>query len=242
MGLPLYLAMNAAEIAASTQLPPTAWMSCHFSPCSHGLTNLPLWLPEGTLVILDDAFPCQGHEASLAAAQLADLVSRFGCGGVALDFQRPAEKEISAIVSDLLQASPCPMAVSDLYAAHFQCPVFLRPGPLWEPLDKHLNAWQGREIWLDASLCQQQVVVTGKGSFPGPVLAWDGIRDGFYDETLRCHYRTQMTRDAITFTFFDTPESMARKLELAQTLGVSQAIGLWRELKSCGTQKPLTFR
>lgn len=230
MGLPLYLAMNAAEIAASTQLPPMAWMSCHFSPCSHGLTNLPLWLPEGSLVILDDALPCQDHSADLMAEQLADIVSRFRCEGVILDFQQPDESEIPAMISALLQAVPCPVAVSDLYASHFPCPVFLRPGPLWEPLEEHLKAWQGREIWLDASLCRQQVVVTGSGPLPGPILAWDGITGGFYDETLQCHYRTEMTRDAVTFTFFDTPETMAKKLELAQTPGVSRAIGLWREL------------
>lgn len=230
MGFPLYLAMNAAEIAASSQLPPMAWMSCHFSPCSQALTNLPLWLPKGALVMVDDSIPCRSLEAAPIAAQLSELIARFGCGGVILDFQKPGQEEIAAIIPSLLQAIPCPVAVSDLYAPRFQCPVFLRPGPLWEPLETHLEAWKGREIWLDACLCRQQVAITGSGPVPGPVLAWDGIRGGFFDEALRCHYRTEVGPDAVTFTFFDTPETMAGKLEAAHALGVSRAIGLWREV------------
>ena len=230
MGLPLYLAMNAAEIATTVKIPPMAWISCHFSPCSDMLTNLPLWLPEGSLIIVDDRFPCKGHSGHAIARQLSDTVNRFCCGGVILDFQGPENEETVSIASILLQALPCPMAVSDLYAPPFQCPVFLRPGPLWEPLEEHLKPWRDREIWLDASLCQQQVVVTASGVDPGPILAWDRISDGFYDETLRCHYRTEVTREAVTFTFFDTPESMVKKLDLAQQFSVSRAVGLWSEM------------
>ena len=237
MGLPLYLAMNAAEIAASVKFPPLAWISCHFSPCSEGITNLPLWLPEGSLILLDDRFPCKGHNAHVIARQLSDIVSRFHCGGVILDFQEPNNEEISRLVHALLQAPFCPVAVSDLYAAPFQSAVFLSPGLLGEPLEEHLKPWQGREVWLDVSLCQQQVSITSEGAAPGPVLPWDGNTDGFYDDSLRCHYRTEVAQDAVTFTLFDTAESLERKLNLAAELGVSRAVGLYQELGTFLTGK-----
>ena len=228
MGLPFYLAMNAAEIATTVKIPPMAWMSCHFSPCSDMLTNLPRWLPEGSLIIVDDRFPCQGPSGHAIARQLSNTVSRFCCGGVILDFQGPENEETASIASVLLQALPCPVAVSDLYAASFQSAVFLSPGPLWEPPAEHWKAWPGREVWLDASLCQQQVSVTPEGPLPGPILPWDGDGDGFYDDRLRCHYRTIVEENSICFTFFNRPESMAKKLELAADLGISRAIGLWQ--------------
>ena len=232
MGLPFYLAMNAAEIAASVKLPPMAWMSCHFSPCSEGLTNLPLWLPEGSLIIVDDRFPCGGHRGHAVAEELSDTVRRFHCAGIILDFQQPDSGELRKLVPLLLEALPCPVAVSDLYAPPHRCAVFLSPGPLWEAPGDHWRTWSDREIWLDASLCLQKVSVTPDGLVPGAILPWDGNGDGFFDEALCCQYRTHAETDSIHFTFFDTPETMAKKLDLAQQFGATRAVGLWREMRT----------
>ena len=46
MAIRPFLAMTAAEIRGTETLPPkTAWMACHFSPYSTGLSNLPKDLP-----------------------------------------------------------------------------------------------------------------------------------------------------------------------------------------------------
>lgn len=232
MGLPLYLAMNAAEIANSTTLPPMAWMACHFSPCSDGLTNLPLWLPEGALVILDDLIPCGSHRPDLVADQLRGIITAFGCNGVILDFQRPESSKNSAMAAFLLQALPWPVAVSDLYAPSSRCPVFLRPGPLWEPLEAHLIPWNGREIWLEVALCQQNVTVTPNGTDFSRCIPCERLSGGFYDERLCCNYITALEDGRIQFTLFDTEETLVKKLDRAHSLGISRAVGLYQELGS----------
>ena len=231
MVLPLYLALTAAEIseACSTTFP-WAYMACHFSPYTEGISNIPDRLPESSLLILNDRLPCQGHSASLVARQLADVVAQHSCESVLLDFQRPREPESEAIVSSILQALSCPVAVTEQFAENRNCPVFLSPAPLYLTLTEYLAPWQGREIWLEAALCQEEVTVTKEAMIYNPIFPTTQLRGGIYDEDLRCNYHTQISENSVRFTLFDTPESLNQKLELAAQLGVSRAVGLWQEL------------
>ena len=54
IGIRLNLAMTAAELGAAPLPSHPAWMACHFSPYSTGLTNLPPKLPQDSLLILND--------------------------------------------------------------------------------------------------------------------------------------------------------------------------------------------
>ena len=231
MVLPLYLALTAADFSV---LPspsfPCAYMACHFSPYSEGLSGIPESLPKKAMLILNDRMACAGHSPDLAAGQLADAVSRLSCESVLLDFQRPPEPESLALVKTIIKKLPCPAAVTEGFAEPFDCPVFLSPAPLHIPLDQHMAPWSNREIWLEAALCQEEVLITGKGMACNPIFPTEQLEGGFYDEALRCCYRTQITGESINFTLFDTPESLEKKLELATELGVSRAVGLWQEL------------
>ena len=63
MAIPQYLAMTAAEMAGTAPLPRyMAWMACHFSPYSTGLTNRPAKLRQGSLLILNDRTPIHCHD------------------------------------------------------------------------------------------------------------------------------------------------------------------------------------
>lgn len=231
MVLPLYLAMTASEMGGTDVLPQRcAWMACQFSPYSQGLTNIPDQLPKDSILILNDRMPCQGHSPDLVAQQLCDAVTRFGCQKVLLDFQQPPNSENTAIASHLIDALPCPVGISEAYAADLSCPVFLSPAPLHTPLSQHLMPWKHREIWLEAALCQETVSVTSSGSVFTAQFPPDGLDDGFWDEPLCCRYRTQILEDEVRFTLYDTPESLKKKLELAKALGVSMAVGLYQEL------------
>lgn len=231
MALPLYLAMTALEMSSIAEIPQySAWMACHFSPSSQGLTNLPAALPEGAVLILDDRLPCQGHSPDLAAGQLREAVERLGCKEVLLDFQRPPEAESLAIVKAILAALPCPAAVSEGYARELSCPVFLPPCPLHASLEEFLAPWSEREVWLEAALCQEDVIVQPEGITYVPQFPPAYLGDGFYDEALCCHYRTTVNESEVRFTLFDTRESLTRKLEKARSLGVSKAVGLYQEL------------
>ena len=89
MAIAPFLAMTAAEMHSCASLPEkVAWMACHFSPYGLGLSNLPKTLPPGSLLMMDDITPPQGHDPDLIAAQLEECVQKFQCSGVLLDFQR----------------------------------------------------------------------------------------------------------------------------------------------------------
>ena len=231
MVLPLYLAVTGAEMSTFSEFPfPCAYMACHFSPYSEGLTNIPETMPDNSILILDDRMDCRSHSAGLAAEQLQRAMERLKCESVLLDFQRPPEPESTAMVQTIIQELSCPVAVTEAFAEGLSCPVFLSPAPLHMPLAEHLSPWQGREIWLEAALCQEDIAVTKQGIDCMPQFPPDGLTEGFYDEELCCHYRTKTEKDRITFTLFDTRESLEKKLDLAHCLGVKRAVGLWQEL------------
>lgn len=231
MVLPLNLAMTAAEISSCTSLPERlAWMACQFSPWGEGISNVPKELPPGVMLILNDRFPCQGHSADLTAWQIGDIVNRFECESFLLDFQRPSDPESEAMVRHLIQTLPCPAAVSEAYARDLDCPAFLSPAPLHIPLEEYLKPWNGREIWLETALCQEQVCIRESGTTFMPSFTADGLDGGFFDEALCCRYHTQISDHEINFTLFDTRESLEHKLKKAHSLGVRRAVGLYQEL------------
>ena len=231
MVLPLNLAMTPAEMSSADGIPTKiAWMACHFSPYTLGISNIPSSLPGGSMLILNDRFPCQGHSPSLAAQQLQDAADRLECESVLLDFQRPPEPEAEAVVRSIVDMLPVPVAVTAPYAHGLSSPVFLSPAPLHMELVDWLSPWQGREIWLEAALCQETASVTEQGSIFSPLSAPDMTEGGFFDETLCCSYRTEVLEHAIRFTLFDTPDTLKTKLEKARSLGVTRAVGLYQEL------------
>ena len=233
MVLPVYLAMTGAEMLAAGECAfPLAWMSCHFSPYSEGITNLPAGLPTGSMLILDDSTPCQGHNPDLAAQQLCSVVRSFDCESVLLDFQREPDPESQAMASALVAAMPCPTAVSAGYGGNMDTPIFLPPAPLHIPLANYLKPWGGRDIWLETALCQEAVTVTETGASFTPQFPPEELTGGFFDETLCCNHIVKIQEDRISFTLFDTADTLKAKLSLAAALGVTRGVGLYQELGS----------
>ena len=232
MVLPLYLARTNAELFMEQPIPGRlAYMACFFSPYTLGLSGIPSSLPEESMLILNDRTSCQGHSPDLVVGQLEDAVARLHCESVLLDFQRPPDSESIAMVGHIVQSLSSPVAVTEPYAKKLDCPVFLSPVPLHIPLVQHLEPWNGREIWLEAAMGQSEVHVTPAGITVTNQFPPAGLTDGYYEEILCCHYLTKVDPEHITFTLFDTPEDLKKKLKLAQSLGVTRAVGLWQELK-----------
>ena len=231
MALPLNLAMTQSEIAAADQFPSRlAWMSCQFSPFTKGITNIPKSLPEGAMLILDDQQNCFTHSPDLVARQLLDAVQQLGCESVLLDFQRPADPESITMARTIVEALPCPVAVTEEFAKDLlTCPVLLAPCPLHMPLQTYLQPWQGRELWMEAALCQEIITVRRNGTSFTPDYPVD-LTGGFFEPNLLCRYRIAVSPEKITFTLFDTPETLHRKLLEAHALGVRRFVGLFQEL------------
>lgn len=230
MKIPLYLSLTAAEFHACQKLPShIAWMACHFSPYSTGLTNLPGQLPEGSLLILNDRTPVHNHDPGQICDALLHIVRRFSCRGILLDLQRPNCSQTAAIAVEATNL-PCPVILSEHYAQNLSCPVFLSPPPLHIPLKQHLAPWHGREIWLEAALDSAAMTVTQTGSRYEPYPYDTQAEYPFCDEDLHCHYRIDRSADQVQFLLRRDPIDIDALLTEAETLGVTGAVGLWQEL------------
>lgn len=232
MGIPIYLALSAAEFLTCAVLPPkAAWMACHFSPGGNGLCNLPDSLPGDSLLIFDDSTPYQEHDFNLILSQLSDAVATLKPDAILLDFQRPGVAEVRALVALITEQLPCPVIVSSLYAENLDCGIFLPPGPLDKPLAEYLKPYQGREIWLDAAPVCAQIVITEQSSqyTPHPMEVVDG--SWHFDAALHCHYRSKIEEQQIVFTLSRSCNDLAPWFEEAEKNGVSCVVGLYQELK-----------
>ena len=232
MALRCYLAMTAAEMGSAEVIPAfPGWMACHFSSYGLGLSNLPASLPEGAMVILNDRTPIHGHDPALILDQLSALLEQQKPGCFLLDFQRPGQAQTAAVAKCLTEQLPCPVAVTEYYAGALSCPIFLPPPPLHIPLAEHLSPWEEREIWLEAATDAETITVTAEGSRFAPTVIETLDEPIFTDSTLHCRYHISLTEEAAVFTLLREGPELTALLAEAETLGVTQAVGLYQQLK-----------
>lgn len=232
MVLPLYLAMTPAEMGTNTQHPDNlAYMACHFSPYGTGLSNLPKALPEGSMLILNDRIPWDRHDISTVVDQLLDTALQTKSASILLDFQRTDAGSIPDLIDSLLDIFPCPVGVSHLYAHGRSCPVFLPPVPPDIPVRDYLAPWQGREVWLEAAKDGCTITLTKQGNETLP-LPYPHPETGHWDKKLHCHYCIESTQEKAVFTLYRTEQDLTDLLEEAHMFGVTQAVGLWQELRN----------
>lgn len=229
MGISHYLAMTDGEIADADELPKhLAYMACHFSPYTTGLTQPPQ-LPPQAMLILNDRIPFCGHDYEQIAAVLASWVEKLQLRCLLLDFQRPdTPKEL---VKHLVGSSPLPIGVSAAFADNLPCAVFLPPVPPDVSPEEHIKPWTGREIWLDAAVEALQITVDTEGSHRQAVLSQPSQAFPFRDATLCCRYKTQVLPDRAIFTLQRTQEDLQQLLAGVAPLGVTTAVSLYQETK-----------
>ena len=224
MTLPLYLAMTAAEISYSGDLPAhLAYMACHFSSYGAGLSNLPESLPVNSLVILNDRIPVAGHDPALIAEQLRVLCGQVQAAGLVMDLQRQEEMTLP-IIERILETAVCPVAVSDIYADKFDCPVFLSAPPLYASLAEHMAPWQGRDIWLEAATDGCGCTVTEDGSVLVPCVPEELPLPC---PELFCHYRIEEGGTHMNIRLSRRKEDLMLLLEQSQA---KLALGLYQQL------------
>lgn len=231
MAIPQYLAMTAAEFSFCDKLPAhLAWMACHFSNSDSGLSNLPQVLPEGSLLILNDRMPLQGHDAASVCAVLGTCAENLKCSGILLDFQRPFSEEMQNMVASILEL-PFPVGVSQIYADNCSAPVFLPPVPPYQSIETYLQPWQNREIWLEFAMETACLTLTEAGCdiqfSRNRTIEENPI---FAEETLCCHYQIETEATEARFFLHRTQNDLHELLHRAEKCGVCCAIGLWQEL------------
>lgn len=231
MPLPVYMAMTEAEFRGCSVFPQhLGWMACHFSPYGKGLSNIPETLPPGSLLIVNDRTPPQGHDPAYLAKQLCDAVDCLSAFGVLLDFQRPGQQEIAAITNAIRQALPCPVVVSHHYADNGA--VLLPPVPPNKSLTEYLTPWKGQDIWLELSLEGLALTLTDSGCI-AENSSESPIPCPLQDETLHCHYGITLHENSAQFFLQRTDDDLHKLLQQAEALGVKAAIGLYQELAAC---------
>lgn len=231
MAIVPYLAMTATEMGKFSTFPKkTAWMACHFSPYGLGLSNLPRWLPAGSLLMLDDVTPPNGHDPEYIARQLADCLETFTCHGILLDFQRAGSEEIRSIAEYLTNALPCPVILSEAYGENLNCPVFLSPVPPSVSMQAHCAPWRDRDIWLELGLEGERIILTEEGCTTYPILHPDVNASGFSDINLHCHYSIETNKKSACFTLWRTMEDLKDLMEDAEQSGIVGVAGLYQEI------------
>lgn len=235
MAIAPFLAMTAAEMGKVSDFPPKiAWMACHFSPYGLGLSNLPKELPPQSMIVLDDITPIRGHDCKTITQQLLNCVEEFDCYGILLDFQRPNESDISTLAKHLVKALPCPVIVSESYAADvLSCGVFLPPLPPSVPLRDQLASWEDRDVWLEIGLSGEILRLSESGCRRMPLLHPSTNAAGFTEERLHCHYTIETNETSASFTLWRTMEDLKKLLTEAESHGISGAVGLIKEPFSC---------
>lgn len=215
----------------------TAYMACHFSPYSKGLSNIPPYLPEGSILLLDDSMPAQEHDPELVARQLAEFIQQFPVKAILLDFQGAKNAPCESMVDAILQDVPCPVAVTLRYAAKRNCPVFLSPCPVNVPLQKHLAPWLKQGVFLEIGTESTEITVTQEKSTYVPMPFGTEKTLPLTDSKLHCHYQVEVSSEKAVFTLQRNLGDLASLAEEALQLGVQGVVGLFQELIPSSTQE-----
>lgn len=229
MGITQYLAMTEQELSAGPTPPCLAYLGCRFS--ESGLGGLPQSLPPGALLILDDRAPLENLPIPEIGEALGNVLARFSCRGLLLDFERPGIAPQKALAAFLARKLSCPVAAPPEYAPE-NAPVFLPPVPVDCVVEDFLSPWQGREIWLDTGLCGLDLTLTPVGVISSPAAV--PLPKGFYDEALCCRYTIRETPQGFLFRLGRDRACLQKLLARAEPLGVSLSVGLWQELSPLG--------
>ena len=224
----VFLALTGGEIAEP--LPErVAYMALHFSPYSAGLSNAPRVLPSGSILLLDDSMPAENHDPQTVVDQLKQLIDQFSSHGILLDFQRPKTKESECMVSYILEALPCPVAVTESYATVLSSPVFLSPPPVNKALEDHLKPWLAQGIYLEIAPDALEITVTQTESIARQIPPVKTLP--LEDKRLHCHYNVEVLSHKAVFTMGRHPEDLPALVAEAEQLGVLGCVGLYKELQ-----------
>lgn len=229
MSLHFYLAMTEAEIRNTSVLPRhLAYMACHFSPYGSGLVNIPDRLPPKSILIVNDRVPVLDHDPEQVAKQLKDAVQKLRAFGVLLDLQIPNNRRTAQIVKRVLDTLPCPVGVSEPYAAGLSCPIFGAP-PIYQILCEYRGKKKDRPLWLETFQETALLSVTSSNCTVAPGETLSG--ECFFDEALQCRYQYRVENDHLTLHLSRQADDMPGYLRAAEAAGIEVAVGLYQQFR-----------
>lgn len=225
IAIPLYLAITPAEISRCGQLPEKpAYMACHFSAASVGLSNLPQ--QETPMLILDDSLPPSGHDPQIICTQLQQICGKFKVQYLLLDLQRPNDPETAQIVKAILDNKPCNTIVSEAYGKALACPLFLNSPLPHQALEEYIAPFKNRTLWLELAVETVSYRVS-KTDCTVQSVPYTPAENHCKD--LHCHYNWTVYKDHIDFTLSRDRQDCDSLLRDAQGLGISGFVGLYQQ-------------
>ncbi len=229
MDIPLYLAMTSAEWENCNPIPKNAaWMACHFSPYSSGLSNVPKNIENSKLLIINDRIPPFHHSPEQIVTQLKEHIHHQKPEGVLLDFQQPKNPDIQEIALAIIKNFEHITAVTPTYAKNSQCPVFLPPVPYLQTCENYLKPWAGRSVWLETSFAPQYIKITDTGYWDIPAREMHSGKI-HYDKNLCVKYQIKTTDKEIYFCLWRDWEANKNLLNRASLCGVKKSVALYQE-------------
>ena len=221
----VFLAVTARELE-TVRPKRTAYMACHFSAGGSGLSNMPQSLPKGSILLLDDSMPVQGHDPKTVVQQLNELASKLSLRAVLLDFQRPPTAESQKMAVFILESCSCTVAVTPAYTKE-GFPVFLPPPPVNTSLKEYLKPWN--KVLLELYSEELEITVTKEGSRFSTVSSAAPLP--LADKRLHCHYGVTVFPGKVVFTLSRSREDLSALAREAEELGVLGVVGLYQELQ-----------
>lgn len=224
----VFLAQTAGEM--KLHLPEKlCYMALHFSPYSNGISNIPPHLPKGSIILLDDSMPADGHDPKTVAEQLKELVLRFSPAALLMDFQRPATTALEEMADAILETLPCSAGITASYAKKLGCPALLPPPPANKALAEYISPWKNQGIYLEIAPEALAFTVTEAESVCARMPFTPDLP--LVDHRLHCHYDVKVFSDRAVFTLCRYKEDLSALAEEAKTLGALGCIGIYQELK-----------
>ncbi|MBR4864904.1 MAG: hypothetical protein IKU07_10030 [Oscillospiraceae bacterium] len=231
MDIKRYVAMTKAELATfpvAEDLP--AWMACHFSSYGNGLSNIPDWLPAGSMIILDDRTPPCDHDTDVIAMQLNSLADKYKTDIFLLDFQRKNNHHTENIVKELTTKLRGKVGVTEAYAHCASCAVFITCPLPHQSLPDKLSKWKTRELWLELAT-ETEIITISKGNTTFERVNYSLLTEtDLYDEKLKSRYRAAVKENNAKIIIERTSEELSLLLQEAQSLGIKIAAGLCQQL------------
>lgn len=180
------------------------------------------------MLILNDRIPVYGHNPETVVQQMVQIIDTCKPSCLLLDLQREKDPLTAKIAELLIDSLSCPVGITPHYGKDLDCPILLPPPPLNCAPEEYLRPWSHREIWLEAALNKAVITVTESGSQYEEIS--DVPNPCFADTELLCHYRTEISEDAVRIYLQRTITDLTAMLRKAESYGITRAVGLYQEL------------
>lgn len=209
-------------------------------------SSLPVAVRGGLMVIDDLDFAGKGDEEPFCREVLMECVSRDFSGVVAAFQEHPSQvlKKIIGKLGDLLHARGLKLYVTELYGkesdkAHVLIPTAISGGSLTQRLREAIDRYGASRVALEVERVATDFFLpspSGQGQdlTLEELLALQKERNPsiFFSDELCAHYFTYMNKlNGAHFILFDDGNSIRKKLQIAQSLGIQEAFLIYPEIK-----------